>query len=92
MVYPLTPEELGLNPEMPHVVWLKVNGYLMSDEAQEQRDELAEWFLRSGVEEEDMDSVFTDGSAIANWKVQAKYMVFAFRDPKKASLFKLAWG
>lgn len=65
----------------------------MSEEAQDQRDALGEWFLRQGFEEEDMDSVYVNESNDpSRWKSHATHMVFAFRDSKKATLFKLAWG
>ena len=85
--------DLDLNPSFEHLVWVKVAGHLMSESAQDQRDQLAEWFLRSNIKEEDMDSVYTsiDGSK-ASWKAQTTHMVFAFKDPHKAALFKLAWG
>lgn len=82
-----------LDPEMPHHVWVKLPGYMMSEEAQDQRDQLAEWFLRQGFEEEDMDSIYTtENNSTPQWKSNATHMVFAFRDAKKATLFKLAWG
>lgn len=87
------PEELPeLKPEFPHRVWVKIDGSIMSEEAQEQRDALAEWFLRSDIVEEDMDSVYTriDGST-SGWGPLYTHMVFGFRDAKKAMLFKLAW-
>lgn len=65
----------------------------MSDEAQDQRDQLCEWFLRQGFEEEDMDSVYVNKTnETTTWRHTATHMVFAFRDAKKATLFKLAWG
>ena len=83
----------ALNPEMPHRIQVPIAGYMMSEEAQDQRDQLAEWFLRQGFEEEDMDSVYiNENEQSAMWKRQATHMVFAFRDSKKATLFKLAWG
>jgi hypothetical protein len=88
-----TAEDLGLNPENPHLVWVKIDGYMMSEEAQNQRDSLAEWFLRQGIDEGDMDSVYTnDQASPIKWKNHSTHMVFAFRDPLKATLFKLAWG
>ena len=88
----ISAEDLGLNPDFPHLVWVKIAGHMMSEAAQDQRDALAEWFLRSSVEEEDMDSVYTHEEGIkSSWRAQATHMVFAFRDPQKAILFKLAW-
>lgn len=85
-------EELGMNPAFPHLVWVKIAGHMMSEEAQDQRDALGEWFLRSNVDEEDMDSVYIHHSGgQAKWRAQATHMVFGFRDPQKAILFKLAW-
>jgi len=64
----------------------------MSEEAQEQRDALAEWFLRSDIAEEDMDSVYTrNDDSISGWGPLYTHMVFGFRDAQKAMLFKLAW-
>ena len=89
----LSTDHLQLNPDMPHHVVVAIDGYMMSEEAQDQRDALAEWFLRSGVEEEDMDSVYTNlETTETRWKRQATHMVFAFKDAQKATLFKLAWG
>lgn len=88
----MTPaEELGLNPEFPHLVWVKIAGHMMSEEAQDQRDALGEWFLRSNVEEEDMDSAYVHDRGKTRWRAEATHMVFGFRDPQKAILFKLAW-
>lgn len=84
--------DYGLSPEYPHRIRVKIAGYLMSEEAQDQRDALAEWFLRSNFEEEDMDSVYANETEDSKWKVDAKYMIFAFKDPSKAMQFKLAWG
>lgn len=85
-------DDLGLDPNYSHRIWVKIAGYMMSEEAQDQRDALAEWFLRSNFEEDDMDSVYVNKDTTAAWKVDAKYMVFAFKDPSKAIQFKLAWG
>lgn len=88
-----TAEDLGLHPEFHNLVWVKLEGRILSDEAQDQRDQLAEWFLRSDVGEEDMDSVYVDADCgLSTWKAHATHMVFGFRDPNKAILFKLAWG
>jgi hypothetical protein len=88
-----TAEELGLNPEFPYIVWVEIDGYMMSEKAQDQRDAMAEWFLRSDFEEDDMDSVYTSKDAARNyWKSTATHMVFGFKDPQKAVQFKLAWG
>lgn len=89
----MTGEKLGLNPAFPHLVWVEIAGHMMSEPAQDQRDALCEWFLRAGVEETDMDSVYTNKLGTQEfWKASATHMVFAFKDPQKAMQFKLAWG
>lgn len=86
-------DQLGINPEAPHHVWVKINGHMMSDEAQDQRDEIAEWCLRTNTEEEDMDSVFDSGEEDPpRWRAHSRWMVFGFKDPQKAILFKLSFG
>jgi hypothetical protein len=85
--------ELNLNPEFKHVVWVKMDGHIMSESAQEQRDQLAMWFLRSNIEESDIESVYaTINENKPSWRIPATHMIFAFKDPQKAALFKLAWG
>lgn len=89
----MTPGSYGLNPDFTHFVWVEIAGHMMSEEAQDQRDAMGEWFLRSDIDEEDMDSVYTNkGGTQEFWKARASHMLFAFKDAQKAMLFKLAWG
>lgn len=85
--------EYNLDPSKPHHVWVKIPGYMMSEAAQDQRDAMAEWFLRQDIDEYEMDSVFMcRNDQVNRLRTQATHMVFAFDDVKKATLFKLAWG
>ena len=85
-------DTLDISPDFPHRVAVKINGFIMDEEAQEQRDAMAEWFLRSEVKEEDMDSAFFNVEPNKRWGMGYTHMAFGFRDPQKAILFKLAWG
>jgi hypothetical protein len=80
------------NLKNPNRIYVKLDGPMLSEEAQAQREALAEWFLRFGFEEEDMDSIYVGDSSPSVWKAQATHMVFGFKDPQKAMMFKLAWG
>ena len=85
----------ALRAGFTHVVWVKQDGVIFSDSAQAQRDEIAEWFVRFGMYEEDVDSVYcrrVGDTLHIGHRDGPVYMVFGFQDPNKAMQFKLAWG
>jgi hypothetical protein len=93
---PVRSHPLGIPKEFCHIVKVVCVGEMMSLEAQQQRDELAEWFVRQDYDERDVDSVFgymdvepCDGGV---WLRRKRTMIFGFKDPHKAMMFKLAWS
>ena len=86
-------------PDYPYRVWVEFkNVRVFTQESEELFYNISEWCLRSDIHPlRDIESYMAKGEKDSDPEVYPpfepiRWIVFCFKDPAKASQFKLAWG